>query len=80
MYKSMKKYVIKSQFIEIFFKLATNGQSDKAFLFDIKILSPRSCLPLPCLYMYKIIKNICINFVSWGLTAPDSWLYTFIKS
>ena len=30
-----------------FFKLATNGQSDKEFSVDVKILSPRGCLSLP---------------------------------
>ena len=57
--KSWKINCIKSDFKEIFFKLAPKWQD---VLVDIKNLSPRGCQPLPrAIYMYKIMKKICIK-------------------
>ena len=47
-----KKYRLQRDF----FKLASNGQSDKEFLFDIKILSPKG-LSVPALGLYTGIKS-----------------------
>ena len=43
---------IKSDFKDIFLKLATDGQSDKAFSVDIRILSIKGCLPLARGYLH----------------------------
>ena len=46
----------KSDFKEIFFKLSTNGQSDKEFLLTSKFCHQRFVCPWPgAIYMYKII-------------------------
>ena len=49
--------VKKSDFKEIFLKLATNGQSDKKFLLTTKFCSQGVVCPCPgAIYMYKSIK------------------------
>ena len=54
--KKKKKTVNKSDFKEIVFKLASNGQSDKEFLFTSKICLQGVVCPCPGdIYMYKII-------------------------
>ena len=40
-----KKNCIKSDFKDVFFKLATNEWNDKTLSVDIKTLSPEGCLP-----------------------------------
>ena len=53
-----EKNCIKSDFKDIFFKLATNEWSDKYISVDIRTLSRGGCLPLPrAIYMYKIMKR-----------------------
>ena len=50
---------IKSEFKEIWLKLATNGRSDKGFLLTSKVCSQGVFCPCPrAIYMYKIIKNV----------------------
>ena len=49
---------IKSDFKEIFFKLATNGQSDKDVFVDIIILSSVSGLSAPAQGLYTSIKSL----------------------
>ena len=52
MWKNIKKKLcIKSEFKEICLKLATNGRSEELSV-DIKILTPRVCLPLPRGYIH----------------------------
>ena len=52
-YNHEKKNGIKSDFKEVFFKLAPNDWSDKNNVpADIKILSPRGCQPLPWDYIH----------------------------
>ena len=62
MYKIMKKkQCMKSDFKEIFLKLATNDQSDEMFLLTSKFHS-QSLRPCPgAIYMYKIVKKNCIK-------------------
>ena len=48
-----KKY-IKSDFIDISLKLATNGLSDKAFLLTSKFCSLGGCLPMPWGYIHVL--------------------------
>ena len=86
MYKVMKKKCIKSDFKEIFLKLATNDQSDKMFLFTYKfrplgVVSP--CPGATCIYMYKIMKNMykirlqrdffetCSKWLKWQEVSVD---------
>ena len=58
MYKIMKKNCIKSDFKEIFFKLATNGRRDKMFLLTSKFRPQGVVSPCPrAIYMYKIMKK-----------------------
>ena len=50
---------IKSEFKEIFLKLATNGRSDKDFLLTSKVCPQGVFCPCPgAIYMHKIIKNV----------------------
>ena len=59
MYKIMKKKCIKSDFKEIFFKLATNDQSDKIFLLTSKFHPQGVVSPYPgAINKYKIMKKI----------------------
>ena len=59
MYKIMKKKCIKSDFKEIFLKLATNDRSDKMFLLTSKFHPQGVVSPCPgAIYMYKIIEKI----------------------
>ena len=54
-YIHVKKHIKKgkkSDFKEIFFKLATNGQSDKEFLLTSKCCPQGNCLSLPCGYIH----------------------------
>ena len=55
MYKIMKKKCIKSDFEEIFFKLATNDRSDKMFLLTSKF-RPQGVVS-PCPRLYTCIKS-----------------------
>ena len=58
----MKKKCIKSDFKEIFFKLATNDRSNKMFLLTSKFRSRRVISPCHgAIYMYKIMKKKCIK-------------------
>ena len=62
MYKIMKKNCIKSDFKEIFLKLATNDRSDKMFLLTSKFRPQGLISPCPgAIYMYKIMKKNCIK-------------------
>ena len=55
----MKKMYIKSDFKAIFFKPATNEQSDKGFLSTSKVRTQGFVCPCPgAIYIYKIIKNV----------------------
>ena len=59
MYKIMKKNCLKSDFKEIFLKLATNDTSDKMFLLTSKFHPQGVVSPCPgAIYMYKIMKKI----------------------
>ena len=54
--KKHEKLCIKSDFKDIFLKLATNGQSDKAFLLTSGFYSQRVVCPCPgAIYMWKNI-------------------------
>ena len=54
-----KKMCIKSEFKEIWLKLATNGWSDKGFLLTSKVCPQGAFCPCPrAIYMYKIFKNV----------------------
>ena len=54
--KTHKKNGKKSDFKEIFFTLATNGQSDQEFLLTSKFCPQGVVCPCPgAIYMYKII-------------------------
>ena len=56
------KMYIKSDFEDIFFKLATNGQCDKAFLLTSEFCPQRVVCPYPgAIYMWKNIKKMCIK-------------------
>ena len=58
MYKIMKKICLKSDFKEIFLKLATNDRSDKMFLLTSKFRPQGVVSPCPgAIYMYKIMKQ-----------------------
>ena len=58
----MKKKYIKSDFKEIFLKLAANDQSDKMFLLTSKVRPPGVFSPCSgAIYMYKIMKKNCIK-------------------
>ena len=63
-----KKMYIKLDFKAIFFKPATNGQSDKGFLMTSKVcLQGVVCPCLGAIYIYKIIKNVYkIRFLFLG--------------
>ena len=53
-----EKMYIKSDFKAIFFKPATNGQSDKGFPLTSKVGPKGVVCPCPvAIYMYKMIKN-----------------------
>ena len=47
-----EKNCIKSDFKDIFFKLATNEWSDKTFLLKSKLCPLGGCLPLPWVYIH----------------------------
>ena len=54
-----EKNVYKIGFQSIFFKPATNGQSDKSFLLTSKVCPQGFVCPCPgAIYIYKIIKNV----------------------
>ena len=62
MYKIMKKKCIKSDFNEIFLKLATNDPSDKMFLLTSKFHPQGVVSPCPgAISMYTIMKKNCIK-------------------
>ena len=59
MYKIIKINFMKSDFKEIFLKLATNDRSDKIFLLTLKICPQGVVRPCPgAVYMYKIMKKM----------------------
>ena len=59
MHKIMNFFCIKSDFKEIFLKLATNDRSDKIFLLTSKFRPQRVVSPCPgAVYMYKIMKKM----------------------
>ena len=88
MYKSMKQYVVKLEIFlsEFFFKLAPNGQSDKAFLLTSNFCLKGLSAPAMGLYTcIKSLKNVYKNRLQRDVfetleifIAPG--LYTFIKS
>ena len=54
-----EKNVYKIRLQSIFFKPATNGQSDKGFLLTSKFCPQGVVCPCPgAIYKYKIIKNV----------------------
>ena len=56
------KICLQSDFKDIFLKLATNGQSDKAFLLTSEICTQRVVCPCPwAIFMWKNIKNVYKN-------------------
>ena len=58
MWKKHIKNAKKSDFKDIFYKLATKGQSDKEFLLTSTFCPQGVVCPCPCpgaIYMYKII-------------------------
>ena len=56
---NMKKMYIKSDFKAIFFKPATNGQSDKGFLLTSKFCAQGVVCRCPgAIYLYTLIKNV----------------------
>ena len=62
LYKIMTKNCIKSDFKEIFLKLATNNRSDKMFLWTSKFHRQGVVSPCPgAIYMYKIMKKNCMK-------------------
>ena len=62
MYKKHEKLCKKSDFKDIFLKLTTNGQSDKAFLLTSEFCPQRVVCPCPgAIYMWKNIKKMCIT-------------------
>ena len=76
---------IKSKFIEICLNLATNGRSDKGFLFTSKVFPQGFFCPCPgAIYMYKIVK-ICIKadfeeiILKRGIWAKRKGLSVVIK-
>ena len=57
--ETWKKMYIKSDFKAICFKPATNGQSDKGFLFTSKVCPQGVVCPCPrAIYIYISIKNV----------------------
>ena len=61
MYKNMKNYVKKSDLKDIFLKLATNGQSDKASLLTSGFCPQRVVCPCPgVIYLWLTLK-MCIK-------------------
>ena len=53
-----EKHCIKSDFKDIFLKLATNESSDKTFLLASKLCALGAVCPCPgAIYMYKIMKR-----------------------
>ena len=68
--KSWKKNCIKSDFKEIFLKLATNDRSDKMFLLTSKFHHQGVVSPcLGAIYVYKFMKKII-----WNQTAKRFFL------
>ena len=60
--KSWKKKCIKSDFKEIFLKLATNARSDKMFPLTSKFHPQGVVSPCPgAIYIYKIMKKNCMK-------------------
>ena len=57
-----EKHCIKSDFKEMFFKLAANDRNDKMFLLTSKFHPQWVVSPCPgAIYMYKIMKKKCIK-------------------
>ena len=62
MYYIIKKNCIKSDFKDIFFKLATNEWSDEMFLLTLKFCPVGAVCPCPgAIYRYEIIKKFVYN-------------------
>ena len=78
---NMKKMYIKSDFKAIFFKPATNGQSDKGFLLTSKVCPQGVVCPCPgAIYMYKALKYIPEPGGRWVFTRPlVFWLYCLMQ-
>ena len=91
--KSWKK-CIKSDFKDMFWKLATNEWSDKTFLLTSKLCPLGAVCPYPgAIYMYKTMKKMykikfqrdflklaTNNQRHKGVASPCPWLYACIKS
>ena len=85
MYKIIKN-VHKIRLQRDVFKLATNGQSEKAFLLISKLCAQRVVCPCPeAIYIYKIIKNVYkIDFKQMFLNLqqmvkrPFCWHQNFV--
>ena len=74
---NMKKMYIKSDFKAIFFKPATNRQSDKGFLLTSKVCPQGVVCPCPgAIYIYKIIKNV---YKIWFLFLNLQWMGKVIR-
>ena len=76
------KMHIKSEFKEIFLKLATNGRSGKSFLLTSKFLSQGFVCPCSgAIFMYKIIKKCVSNQNSkspfWNLQQMVKVIWAF---
>ena len=57
-----EKLCIKSDFKDIFLKLATNGQSDEALLLTSGFCPQRVVCPCPtAIYMWKTLKSVYIK-------------------
>ena len=98
MYLIMKKNCIKSDFKDVFFKLATNEWSDKTYLLTSKLCPLGAVCPLLmniyCIksdfkeifwnlqHMTEVTRGSCWhqNFVPKELSAPSLGIYTCIKS
>ena len=76
---NMKTMYIKSDFKAIFFKSATNGQSDKGLLLSSKVCPQGVVCPCPgAIYIYKIIKNVYkIRFFFWNLQQMGKVIKAF---
>ena len=62
---SHEKNCIKSDFKDIFLKLATKEWSDKTFLLTLKLCPLGAVCPCPgAIYMYKTMKKKCIKSTS----------------
>ena len=76
-----EKMYIKSDFKAIFFKPATNGQSDKCCLLTSKVCPQGVVCPCPgAIYIYKVIKNVYkIRFLFLNLQQMGKVIRAFCR-